>query len=421
MAKGSQNGVLKGKRGNTVFFKIANSNNKEKQGSREYVAEVANPMTVPQATQRVKMTPAIRFYSAFKEDCLDHSFEGVKYGGQSMRHFMKKAFELQTGWPFAQKGLAVALPAEYLMSQGSLNPIWYEFDSSNNFVCENLAMIDGTLGAWAQSVIDASHGTIQNGDQITIITLEGDNIMAPWPKTVRVVLDTTATGSAETALSEMGINITPDGVINPSGTGFSIFGGAVILSRPEIAQTTGALTWKRSTQRMAVNFGNRDVASLFTQAAYNAAVRSYTKSGNREIQSGYYLNQGKRNAAGLNIPDAPIPENLPMQIDVTYTAEWIDGSDHDSWGSGDVNLKEGSDGNEFDAFFSSEEELDLSLCNLVHVENGQNITTNKVLQADGSVKLSFYLRAVPSGNHIVANYNGHTLTGKLQINYMVNP
>ena len=421
MAKGSQNGVLKGKRGNTVFFKIANSNNKEKQGSREYVAEVANPMTVPQATQRVKMTPAIRFYSAFKEDCLDHSFEGIKYGGQSMRHFMKKAFELQTGWPFAQKGLAVALPAEYLMSQGSLNPIQYEFDSSNNFVCEDLAMIDGTLGAWAQSVINASHGTIQNGDQITIITLEGVFVMAPWPKTVRVVLDTTATASAETALSEMGINITPDGVINPSGEGFSIFGGCIILSRPEIAQTTGALTWKRSTQRMAVNYGNREVASLFTQAAYNAAVRSFTKSGNRDIQSDYYLNQGKRNAAGMNIPDAPIPENLPMQIDVTYTAEWIDGSDHDTWGSGDVNLKEGSDGNEFEAFFSSEEELDLSLCNLVHVENGQNVTTNKVMQADGSVKLSFYLRAVPSGDHIVANYNGHTLTGKLQINYMVNP
>lgn len=421
MAKGSQNGVLKGKKGNTVFFKIANSNNKEKQGSREYVAEVANPMTVPQATQRVKMTPAIRFYSAFKEDCLDHSFEGVKYGAQSMRHFIQKAFALKTGWPFAQKGLDVALPAEYLMSQGSLNPIQYEFDSDNAFVCEVLAMVDGTLGKWAQSVIDASHGTIQNGDQITIITLEGENILAPWPKTVRVVLDTTATEEAEDALLAMGINISSDGVIAASTSDFTIYGGAVILSRPYIAQTTGALIWKRSTQRMAVNYGNRDVASLFTQAAYNAAVRSFTKSGSRDIQSDYYLNKGKRNAAELNIPDAPIPENLPMQVDVTYTAEWVDGSDHDTWGRGDVNLPEGSNGNEFEAFFSSEEELDLSLCNLVHVENGQNIKTNKVMQADGSVKLSFYLRAVPSGNHIVANYNGHTLTGKLQINYIVNP
>lgn len=324
MAKGSQNGVLKGKRGNTVFFKIANSNNKEKQGSREYVAEVANPMTVPQATQRVKMTPAIRFYSAFKEDCLDHSFEGIKYGGQSMRHFMKKAFELQAGWPFAQKGLAVALPAEYLMSQGSLNPIQYEFDSDNAFVCEILAYVEGTIGEWALSVINASRGTIQNGDQITIITLEGDNIMAPWPKTTRIVLDTTATEDAGEVLGDLGINISPDGVINSSVGSFSIYGGAVILSRPEIAQTTGALTWKRSTQRMAVNYGNREVASLFTQAAYNAAVRSYTKSGNRDIQSDYYLNQGKRNVAGLNIPDAPV--NLPFALGVTPQSR-----NEDSW------------------------------------------------------------------------------------------
>lgn len=324
MAKGSQNGVLKGKRGNTVFFKIANSNNKEKQGSREYVAEVANPMTVPQATQRVKMTPAIRFYSAFKEDCLDHSFEGIKYGGQSMRHFMKKAFELQAGWPFAQKGLAVALPGEYLMSQGSLNPIQYEFDSSNNFECAVLSLDGGTLGEWAQSVIDASLGTIQNGDQITIITLEGDNIRAPWPKTVRVVLDTTATEQAEAALSAMGINISPDGVIGATYSDFSIYGGAVILSRPEIAQTTGALTWKRSTQRMAVNYGNPEVAALFTQAAYNTAVRSYTKSGNRDIQSDYYLNQGKRKAADMNIPDAPV--NMPFALGVTPQSH-----NDDSW------------------------------------------------------------------------------------------
>lgn len=420
MAKGSQNGVLKGKRGNTVFFKIANSNNKEKQGSREYVAEVANPMTVPQATQRVKMTPAIRFYSAFKEDCLDHSFEGVKYGGQSMRHFMKKAFELKAGWPFAQKGLAVALPGEYLMSQGSLNPIQYEFDSDNAFVCEVLAMVDGTLGAWAQSVIDASHGSIQNGDQITIITLEGNYYLAPLPKTVRVVLDTTATGSAETALSEMGISISPDGVIAASSQNFTIYGGAVILSRPEIAQTNGALTWKRSTQRMAVNYGHRDVAYLFSQTAYNSAVRSYTKAGNRDIQSDYYLNQGKRNAAGLNIPDAPIPEDVPALIDVTYTASWaqiVDGE----WGRESMDLPAATNEDQLDVKFKSEEELDLSLCNIKNVTSGANVVTNKVMNTDGSVLVTFTLGRVTSGSKVVATYDDKILTGEMTIEWDENP
>lgn len=420
MAKGSQNGVLKGKRGNTVFFKIANSNNKEKQGSREYVAEVANPMTVPQATQRVKMTPAIRFYSAFKEDCLDHSFEGIKYGGQSMRHFMKKAFELQTGWPFARKGLAVALPAEYLMSQGSLNPIQYKFDSDNNFVCEVLSMVDGTLGAWAQSVIDASHGSIQNGDQITIITLEGDYYLAPLPKTVRVILDTTATADAETALGEMGINISPDGVIAASSQDFTIYGGAIILSRPDVAQTNGALTWKRSTQRMAVNYGHRDVAYLFTQAAYNSAVRSYTKAGNRDIQSDYYLNQGKRNVADLNIPDAPIPEDMPSLIDVTYTADWaqiVDGE----WGRESMNLPAATNENQLDVKFKSDEELDLSLCSIFNVTSGANVVTNKVMNADGSVLVTFTLGRVTSGSKVVAKYDDKTLTGEMTIEWDENP
>ena len=292
-----------------------------------------------------------------------------------MRHFMKKAFELQTGWPFAQKGLAVALPGEYLMSQGSLNPIQYEFDSSNNFVCEILAIVSGTIGAWAQSVIDASHGTIQNGDQITIITLEGDNIMAPWPKTARIVLDTTATGDAEEVLGNLGISI------SPSATNFSIYGGAVILSRPEIAQTTGALTWKRSTQRMAVNYGNREVASLFTQAAYNSAVRSYTKAGNREIQSDYYLNQGKRNAAGLNF----LPGNA---------------------GQSQLNVK-----------FISDEELDLSLCNIKNVTSGSNVVTNKVLNPDGSVLVTFTLNKVTTGDEVVATYDDKILTGEMTITW----
>ena len=414
MAKGSQNGVLKGKRGNTVFFKIANSNNKEKQGSREYVAEVANPMTVPQATQRVKMTPAIRFYSAFKEDCLDHSFEGIKYGGQSMRHFMKKAFELQTGWPFAQKGLAVALPAEYLMSQGSLNPIQYEFDSDNAFVCEVLAMVDGTLAAWAQSVIDASRGTIQNGDQITIITLEGDNIMAPWPKTVRVILDTTATEEAEKALSEMGISISPDGVIAASSKDFTIYGGAVILSRPEIAQTTGALTWKRSTQRMAVNYGNREVASLFTQAAYSAAVRSYTKSGNRDIQSDYYLNQGKRNVAGLNIPDAPIPEEA-YPIEVSYTAPWASATDQ-PWGENIIDLPSGTASSVLKVKFTSKKTLELNQCALFNLTEQEGARTTGVILEDGSVELSLTIGDIGNADNICAQYEGRNLTGRMIIN-----
>ena len=64
MAKGSLNAVMRGKKGNTVFYKVTGSSNKEKQGSREYVSTVANPKTGTQALQRMKLAPASAFYRA---------------------------------------------------------------------------------------------------------------------------------------------------------------------------------------------------------------------------------------------------------------------------------------------------------------------------------------------------------------------
>lgn len=314
MAKGSQNGVLKGKRGNTVFYKIANSNNKEKQGSREYVAEVKNPKTVGQAVQRVRMTPFVRFYSAFKSEILDHAFEGIAYGGQSYRHFLKKCFEMQNGFPFAQKGLSVPLPGEYLMSEGSIMPLQYAFDEDKHFVCEVLSRDNVTFGEYSQAIITASHGTIQNGDQITIATLEGDNVNTPWPKVVRFVLDTTSTEQADTYLSGIGVNISPDGVIGTYTNGWNIYGGAIIISRPSVSLTTNAVSWKRSTQKMAVNYGLPEVDALFGQPAYEAAVRSYVAAASRTVQSDWYLNQGQYQRRNASIPPAPVTLDFKVLV-----------------------------------------------------------------------------------------------------------
>lgn len=325
MAKGSQTGVIKGKRGNVVFYKIGNSNNKEKQGSREYVADVANPMTIPQAVQRVKLTPALRFYSAFKE-ILNHSWEGVKYGGESYRFFLKRAMNLLSGYPFALKGLATALPGQYQVSEGSVPSIKYEFDSDGNLVCEVLSLDAGdSFGDWSQLVIDASHGALQTGDQITIMRMIGDDIRYNWTNTIRFVLDTTSTELASTKFGLLGLSISPDGVITTSAGDDTTFGAAIIVSRPVISQTSGTVEWKRSTQFFLVNYAEPSVAAYFTQDSYNAAVRSYTKSSIRDIQSAWFLNQGKAKVASAGaIPDAPV--SIPFQMGVTAQVR-----DTDSW------------------------------------------------------------------------------------------
>lgn len=194
-------------------------------------------------------------------------------------------------------------------------PLQYAFDDDNHFVCEVLSRDNVTFGEYSQEIITASHGTIQNGDQITIATLEGKNVNTPWPKVVRFILDTTSTEQADTYLSGIGVTISPDGVIGTYTNGWNIYGGAIIVSRPSVSLTTNAISWKRSTQKMAVNYGLPGVDALFGQPAYEAAVRSYVAAAIRTVQSDWYLNQGKYQRRNASIP--PAPETLDFKVLVT--------------------------------------------------------------------------------------------------------
>ena len=125
MAKGSINGVRKGKKGDSVYYKVSGSNNKEKQGERQYVAKVSNPKTTAQVEQRMKLAPAVNFYRAFRDEVLDHSFQGVKYGGRSHSEFMKLAMKMQLSeLPYLIKGENQVIPASYIVSKGGLRH-WY--------------------------------------------------------------------------------------------------------------------------------------------------------------------------------------------------------------------------------------------------------------------------------------------------------
>ena len=88
MAKGSLNGIIKGKKGNTIFYKVTNSNNKEKQGLREYVPVVKNPKSDGQKYQRSIAATIMRAYAAGKQ-IFDHSFQGIATGGRNMNYFRK--------------------------------------------------------------------------------------------------------------------------------------------------------------------------------------------------------------------------------------------------------------------------------------------------------------------------------------------
>ena len=134
MAKGiAINGQLRGKIGGTVYYR-ANG----EQISRARNFKPNNPQTQSQMMQRLALANASKASKGLKE-IIDHSFEGIRYGVDSVRHFESKCqLTLRTTQYVGAHGSvftpfvpmdALGFPvADYLVSQGSLN------SASGNFI-----------------------------------------------------------------------------------------------------------------------------------------------------------------------------------------------------------------------------------------------------------------------------------------------
>lgn len=305
MAKGNRQYVMSGKVGNSVLYKMTDSNNKELQGERTYVAVVANPKTLGQSMQRVKMAPAVAFYRAFKNEILDHSFEGIKYGGRSHARFMKLAMNLASGYPFVEKGVSVLAPGNYVMSEGSLNGIPFDISTESLINVPSMAVEKSdTLADFSQFLISQCPW-VHNGDQITFAFMIGGETVAPYAFVHRIVLDTESTTAMTSVLGAVTIDQDGNTGVRFGSDNEPLAGAAIIISRPSVSNTNGSISWQRSNSTFKVNSRNTNIMNrFFNQSAYEAAVRSYM-TGSREVSSAWYLNQGKLKAAQQEIPVAP--------------------------------------------------------------------------------------------------------------------
>lgn len=129
MAKGNLLlGMGRGKLGDVVLYR-----QNGQQMSRPRVRVVKNPRTSGQQIQRMIQATIAYGYAGLKT-IVDHSFEGVQYGGKSMNYFMKrnmdalraKVLSLSNGGDafatFAIPNVRVLYPNEYIVSNGSLAP-----------------------------------------------------------------------------------------------------------------------------------------------------------------------------------------------------------------------------------------------------------------------------------------------------------
>lgn len=275
MAKGSAMGLWKGKKGSSVFYKIANSNSAQKQGIRERVYEVANPQSSAQAGQRMRMYPAQAVYGAIKE-VIERSWQGIKYGEAARREYLKGALRSSV-FPAISKGYGIVVPGPYQIAKGSLQEYRQSFDANGNFIIDMpaasaVASDEGTLADLSVALLSANP-QLANGDQLAFVLCYNPTGSTLYPSFVWQVvsfeLDTTSTQALSELLPayiELAVS-TQNMSISAAG-GATFWAAAMILSR-------NATTPLRSNAELVCRFDI--MQEWYSAAAIEAAKKSYMK------------------------------------------------------------------------------------------------------------------------------------------------
>lgn len=177
MAKGNLLlGMGRGKLGDVVLYR-----QNGQQMSRPRVRVVKNPRTSGQQIQRMIQATIAYAYAGLKT-IVDHSFEGVQYGGKSMNYFMKrnmdalraKVLSLSNGGDafatFAIPNVRVLYPNEFIVSNGSLSPCPTPTKVENASEASKLVFDQGWAAVPTLSDVMLLFGA-DAGDQLTFLML----------------------------------------------------------------------------------------------------------------------------------------------------------------------------------------------------------------------------------------------------------
>lgn len=315
--KGGVFGYLRGRVGDISYSIL--SAKRSKSGKKEQIVRilpdsVENPNSVGQILQRMKVKPASKFYAAL-ETILSNAFEGVAYGEASRRYFMKKAMEM-VGGPYIPKGVDRFIPAEYLMSEGSLNSFpLVRSQASDPLLHTTINVESGGGGTYTQQALADALGVSIN-TQISIIIVNNENgVFVPHFAgfdqriTIADIPAAALQVSSDAAYGDAAINVANLGI---SGLTMANWVAAcVILS---IQDASGA--WLRSTQNMVLN--TTMYADLYNEDAQNAAIASYQDtSANNALTNPWYLNLGMNQAFEGSII-VGVPSNIALSADNAF-------------------------------------------------------------------------------------------------------
>ena len=300
-----QNGS--GKIGNVVLQR----NNVQRVRKRT----INNPRSQAQQISRMIAATATRAYSALK-GIVDHSFQGIAYGGKSMNYFLKNAMRdlrneaakyvsgerptdlLFTYSPKYQFGIA---PGGFLVSKGTLPSIggvsttaeqggtdYFQFsfiDASTDFTPTHLAQLGVLPGDQITFLcVDCTHGTPTVRVSRLVLTTEaltGNYFTAAMisskttPAIREYLLDATAQTETRPLDAAAVFNLDDNIVMGA---------GCIILSRPV------GDTWGRSNERLKWA-GDSDEATV-EDYVYENALETWMEEGVTLGESDRYLNEG---------------------------------------------------------------------------------------------------------------------------------
>lgn len=317
-------GGVKGKVGDLVLSK-ANG----QQITRARNRYPKNPKTTKQAMQRMSFAALSTFYTAFEVEILNHSWQGVRYGGDSHNHFYKLALSPDVKTPAIPKGSMKYVPSNYPMSRGTLRSLKYsharkefrEYGGYGISINTGLSLGQTTVDTETKlgNFIDiiSKYNLYYAGKQLTfvIVTLNNGNFIN---SVSRIVLDKNA--YTQDDLSKVFSTFLNDWAFQGSGNDlvinpFKIKEGTTdgvlhnIVAYTIIVSDWDGKKWCRSNENMVICEETMP-ADYFDGEMFSEALKTYmNKNENSSNTSDKFLN-----GAG-NVPEAGL---TPSAIKHSY-------------------------------------------------------------------------------------------------------
>lgn len=285
--KGGVYGFLRGRVGSVSYSILpakSSTSGKKEQVVRALPDSVANPQTVSQVMQRMKLKPATAFFNAFRE-LLSNAFQGVEYGDKSRRFFISEAMKM-TG-PYIQKGVDRFIPAEYPFSRGTLPSVGIvQFDGGATKITLNAIAAEATI---TPEILAAALG-VATDTQITIAVVNNNaGVFTPayigFDDRLKIADLPAAALGKDTTSNQIQIDIAALGL-----DASAVVAMAVVLSRQDASGS-----WLRSEQNLVIS--NQLRQTLYSPEALQAAIASYQdESAANTINSQWYYNLGLNQA-----------------------------------------------------------------------------------------------------------------------------